>query len=244
MSNMSQLRCGHAGIFYYVYMGMLAVFATNAINIYAGINGLEAGQSVVIAIAILTANVYELSLGAGASSPHLFSAMLSLVFIASTVGLLWHNTYPARVFVGDTYCYFAGMTFAVMGILGHFSKTLLLFFLPQIFNFVYSLPQLFKVYPCPRHRMPDYDPVTDTLRPSGFDIKDARGEKTIHYDNFTLINLVLRVLGPMHERTTVMVLLGIQVVSCIFGLWLRYFASTLFYDSAHESHAAHVGGNA
>ena len=58
------------------------------------------------------------------------------------------------MFVGDTYCYFAGMTFAVVGILGHFSKTLLLFFLPQIFNFLYSTPQLFKFVECPRHRLP------------------------------------------------------------------------------------------
>ena len=29
-------------------MGLLAVFATNAINILAGINGIEVGQSVVI----------------------------------------------------------------------------------------------------------------------------------------------------------------------------------------------------
>eukprot|EP00957_Ditylum_brightwellii_P083804 6369989-Ditylum_brightwellii.AAC.1 len=36
------------GLLYLVYMGMLAVFCTNAINIYAGINGLEAGQSYVI----------------------------------------------------------------------------------------------------------------------------------------------------------------------------------------------------
>ncbi len=43
---------------------------------------------------------------------------------------------------------------AVVGILGHFSKTLLLFLLPQIFNFIYSSPQLFKLYPCPRHRLP------------------------------------------------------------------------------------------
>ena len=43
-----------------------------------------------------------------------------------------HNWFPARVFVGDTYCYFAGMTFAVAGILGHNSKTLLLFFVPQV----------------------------------------------------------------------------------------------------------------
>lgn len=31
------------GVLYYLYMGMLAVFCTNSINIYAGINGLEVG---------------------------------------------------------------------------------------------------------------------------------------------------------------------------------------------------------
>ena len=50
--------------------------------------------------------------------------------------------YPSQVFVGDTFTYFAGMAIAVAGILGHFSETLLLFLLPQIFNFVYSLPQV------------------------------------------------------------------------------------------------------
>lgn len=30
--------------------------------------------------------------------------------------------------------------------------------LVQIFNFVYSLPQLFKIVPCPRHRLPVFDP--------------------------------------------------------------------------------------
>jgi UDP-N-acetylglucosamine--dolichyl-phosphate N-acetylglucosaminephosphotransferase len=28
---------------YYIYMAMLGIFATNSINIYAGINGLEVG---------------------------------------------------------------------------------------------------------------------------------------------------------------------------------------------------------
>lgn len=52
--------------------------------------------------------------------------------------------------------YFAGMTFAVVGILGHFSKTLLLFFIPQIINFLYSLPQILQIWgiKCPRHRLP------------------------------------------------------------------------------------------
>lgn len=37
-----------------------------------------------------------------------------------------------QVFVGDTYTYFAGMTIAVAGILGHLSETLLLFLIPQV----------------------------------------------------------------------------------------------------------------
>lgn len=68
--------------------------------------------------------------------------------------LLFNFRYPADVFVGDTFCYFSGMTFAVVAILGHFSKTMLLFFIPQVFNFIYSVPQLFKMVPCPRHRLP------------------------------------------------------------------------------------------
>lgn len=37
---------GHSidlGIIYRIYMGSLAVFCTNSINIYAGINGIEVG---------------------------------------------------------------------------------------------------------------------------------------------------------------------------------------------------------
>jgi UDP-N-acetylglucosamine--dolichyl-phosphate N-acetylglucosaminephosphotransferase len=64
--------------------------------------------------------------------------------------------YPARAFPGDTLCYLTGMAFAVVGILGHYSKTLLLLFIPQIFNFVLSCPQIFGLVHCPRHRMPQY----------------------------------------------------------------------------------------
>lgn len=58
------------------------------------------------------------------------------------------------------------MAFAVVGILGHFSKTLLALFVPQVANFVYSTPQLFGLVPCPRHRLPRLDPATGTLVPS------------------------------------------------------------------------------
>lgn len=76
-------------VLYYVYMGMLAVFCTNAINILAGINGVEVGQSVVIAFSILIFNILELPGPQG--SQHTFSLYLVLPFIAVSLALLKHN---------------------------------------------------------------------------------------------------------------------------------------------------------
>ncbi|KAJ1818608.1 tunicamycin resistance protein [Coemansia sp. RSA 2599] len=143
------------GTLYYVYIGLMAVFCTNAINILAGINGVEVGQSIVIALSIIVKDVANVNSGnKEAEYQHLFTLYLLLPFVAVSFALYYWNVYPARVFVGDTYCYFAGMTFAVCGILGHFSKTLLLLFVPQVFNFIYSAPQIFGLVPCPRHRLP------------------------------------------------------------------------------------------
>ena len=101
---------------------------------------------------------------------HLFSLYFMLPLAGVCAGFLYHNwcactpsasqrvltigRYPARVFPGDTLCYVTGMAFAVVDIQAHYSKTLLLFFLPQIFNFLLSCPQLFGLVPCPRHRVP------------------------------------------------------------------------------------------
>ena len=85
---------------------------------------------------------------------HIFSAMIIIPFITSSLALFDYNCYPAQVFVGDTFTYSAGVTFAAVGIFGHFSKSLLLFFIPQLLNFLLSILQLFKWVPCPRHRLP------------------------------------------------------------------------------------------
>lgn len=210
-----------------LYMGLLAVFCTNSINIYAGINGLEAGQSYIIACSILFFKLYDLYIY-GYGESQLFSLILIIPFIGVTLGLLKYNWYPASVFVGDTFCYFAGMTFAVIGIHGHFSKTLLLLFIPQIFNFLYSLPQLFKVLPCPRHRLPRVNVTNHTLYYSAFPCKENEYKlfkvksNDLECPNCTLICAVLRITGPLKERTLCIVLLVIQILSSCLAFYIRY----------------------
>ena len=203
-------RIQDLGLIYHLYMLLLCIFCGNAINIHAGINGLEAGQSFIIGIFILIHNIYEIKADDQGREQHILSIFLISPFIASTAGLLYYNWYPSKVFVGDTYTLFAGMTLGVSSILGHFTKTLLLFFIPQILNFVYSIPQLFGLfgYHCPRHRLPKYNSNTKLLE----------GNK--NYLN--LVNLCLNICGPMNERNLCITLLSFQFIVCTFGLYLRY----------------------
>eukprot|EP00879_Flechtneria_rotunda_P024984 GHRR01026512.1.p1 GENE.GHRR01026512.1~~GHRR01026512.1.p1 ORF type:complete len:328 (+),score=83.59 GHRR01026512.1:144-1127(+) len=114
------------GILYKVYMVMLGIFCTNSINILAGVNGLEAGQTFIVACAMLIHSLSQLAGQAGwvpeLRDAHLFSVYLALPLAATTLGLLVFNWYPSSVFVGDTFTYFAGMTLAVASILGHFQR--------------------------------------------------------------------------------------------------------------------------
>lgn len=238
------------GFLYYIYMGMLAVFCTNAINILAGINGLEVGQSVVIASSIIVFNMIELR--GEQYKAHIFSLYFMIPYLATTLALLKHNWYPSKVFVGDTFCYVSGMTFAVVAILSHFSKTVLLFFLPQIINFVYSVPQLFHIIPCPRHRLPKYAAETDLLQASRTIIAKRdltlltktiiklltvlhlvdkiEDEESITINNMTLINLFLIKLGPLSEVRLTTKLMIFQVFCSCIAFVIRYPLASYFYD--------------
>merc|ERR1719422_557298 len=246
-------------ILYYVYMGMLAVFCTNAINILAGINGLEVGQSIIIALSIVIFNV--MSLNGGLGHHHTFSLYFLLPYLATSSSLLMYNWYPSRVFPGDTFCYFSGMTFAVVAILGHFSKTLLLFFIPQILNFLYSCPQLFHFIPCPRHRLPKYNKSEDkvsysltcfekqklgsigrlclailsvtklaSVKEVDIKIDDENTTKMVECNNLTLINFILRLTGPMPEQTLTVILLMVQVICSLIAFTIRYPLAYLLYS--------------
>ena len=220
------------GSLFLLFMGFLAVFCTNSINILAGINGLESGQAYVIACGILFFKFYDIYVG-GSGQNQLFAILMILPFIGTTLSLLKYNWFPAKVFVGDTFCYFSGMTFAVIGIHGHFSKTLLLLFIPQILNFIYSIPQLFKILPCPRHRLPKFDCKSGLLFPSTFNCQKHEyiwfkcNNSDTECPNCTLLCLVLRIFGPMKEDTLCLFMLGIQMMSTVMAFLIRYY---LFND--------------
>ncbi|KAI2781152.1 glycosyl transferase family 4-domain-containing protein [Daldinia loculata] len=244
------------GILYYGYMSAFSIFSPNSINILAGINGIEVSQSIVIAL-LLAFNdaLYLLTpYPHPATDSHLFSLYFLLPFLGVSFALLIHNWYPARVFCGDTYCYFAGMVFVVVSILGHFSKTLILLLVPQIFNFVYSTPQLFGLIPCPRHRLPHFNARTGLLEPSVTKWEKDKQPRPIiakvlrllsqlrllrlkedeqglieETSNFTILNLWLVWRGPMREDRLAKEITAMQTILGLFGLFVRHKLALLIF---------------
>ena len=246
------------GILYYVYMALFTIFCPNSINILAGVNGIEVGQSLVIAALIMINDILYLLPSTPyphpATDSHLFSIYLLLPFVAVSLALLCHNWYPSKVFVGDTYCYFAGMVFAIDGILGHFSKTLWLLFLPQVFNAVYSAPQIFPIVPCPRHRLPRFNARSGLMEPSTVTferrlampiekllkilhalkllrVKEDEQGRVTESTNFTLINLWLVWFGPLKEEQLVTSLLIAQFACGLLGLVVRHRLALLVFSA-------------
>lgn len=75
------------------------------------------------------------------------------------------------------------------------------FFVPQLINFLYSIPQLTGYVPCPRHRLATYDPKSDKLHAIP--------------ENMNLLNLSLRILGATNEGSLCLKLLFFQWCFCM-----------------------------
>lgn len=110
--------------FVFVLMVIFIITAvSNAANLTDGIDGLAAGTSAIIAIALL--------IFAYSASNTIFADYLNILYVpesselvifaaclfAACIGFLWYNAFPAQVFMGDTGSLTLGSIIAVMAIL-------------------------------------------------------------------------------------------------------------------------------
>lgn len=83
------------GFLQYIYLSLLSVFCSNSINIYAGINGLETGQTALISLALMGFNSMYVS--SKFSTPfqtgHAFSYVILLPFFGANFALYSFNKF-------------------------------------------------------------------------------------------------------------------------------------------------------
>lgn len=96
------------GMAYYLFVFLIIVGATNAVNLTDGLDGLAAGSSAITAVAYV---VISVALGYGGIA--IFGAALA----GACLGFLFYNQHPAKMFMGDTGSLALGGAMAAMAIL-------------------------------------------------------------------------------------------------------------------------------
>lgn len=111
------------------------IFATNSFNMLAGMNGIEAGNAIII---LLTLSFLVWKTGS------FWSAVVALTAVFSLIVFLWFNKYPSKIFPGDTLTYSIGALIASIAITGNAEKAALILFLPYLAEFFLKARGRFK----------------------------------------------------------------------------------------------------
>jgi phospho-N-acetylmuramoyl-pentapeptide-transferase len=176
-----------AGWILFVIMTIIVVTAvSNGANLNDGMDGMCAGNSAVIGVALGILAYVSSHIGYASYFdimyiPHSEELVIFLcAFVGAMIGFLWYNAYPAQIFMGDTGSLTIGGIIGVCAVIIH--KELLLPILCGIF-FVESLSviiqtQWFKIQKRKGRRVRVFrsTPIHDNFRKL-----DSQLDKTSHY---------------------------------------------------------------
>ncbi|MFD2131541.1 glycosyltransferase family 4 protein [Pseudogracilibacillus auburnensis] len=125
------------GVFSVLITVLWVVGITNAINLIDGLDGLATGVSTFALLSMFVMALVDLQI---------FAAYLSIVLIGANLGFLYHNFYPAKIYMGDTGSNFLGYMIAVISMLGLFKNIALFsFIIPVIVLAVPIFDTLFAI---------------------------------------------------------------------------------------------------
>lgn len=180
------------GILYpLLFVPIGVVGASNAINMLAGLNGLEAGLGVVLTSAL---GIFVLING------NLFLSAFALTFAAALLGFLIYNWYPAKIFPGDSLCYAIGAVVATIAILGNIERFALLCFTPWFIELLLKARSKFKAESFGKLR------------------KD--GSLQAPYEKcYSLTHCIMK-LGKFKEKEIVSILIFFEVLICIIAFFM------------------------
>jgi len=178
-------------IFFYAIILPFAVTASaNAVNMFAGLNGQEAGSTVIMALALLLLTLrWNKPIG----------SIILIPFVGALLAFLVFNKYPSRVFPGDVGTFGMGAVIACVAILADLERAAVIMFIPYFVNAVLFFIGKLKRIPPPREAQ---------MNPDG----------TLPAPSIWSLRSVLLRIHPMKEKTLVITMLLMIVVFTVAGM--------------------------
>ena len=182
---------GSLGLVLFAVVLLFAVTASaNGINMFAGLNGQEAGSALIMSLALLfLAFRLEKTIG----------YIILIPFIGALGAFLYFNWYPSRVFPGDVGTLGMGAVIACVAILASLERAAVIMFIPYFINAVLFFIGKLKRAPPPRDGQ---------MNPDG----------TLPAPSIWSLRSIILRLHPMKEQSMVITMLLLVAVFSVIGM--------------------------
>jgi len=176
--------------FYAVVLPFTVTASANGVNMFAGLNGQEAGSSAIMGLTLLLLTVrWEKPIGYIILTP----------FVGALLAFLFFNKYPSKVFPGDIGTFGMGAVIACVAILADLERAAVIMFIPNIINAVLFFIGKLKRVPPPREAQ---------MNPDG----------TLPAPSIWSLRSVLLRIHPMKEKTLVYTMLLLVAAFSVAGM--------------------------
>lgn len=125
------------GIFAYPITIFFMIACMNCVNLIDGLDGLSGGICSIFYITVIIILFGRSQLG--------LEFLLSIIMLASTLGFLVHNFYPATIFSGDTGALFQGYIISIIAVLGFKNVAVTSFIIPVLLLAIPFLDAFFAI---------------------------------------------------------------------------------------------------
>jgi len=118
------------GLFYYLFIILIFVSTTNAVNISDGLDGLVSGEVLIILVSVLFI------------SNNILINNFIFALVGSILGFLCFNIHPAKIFMGDVGSLSIGASLAIIFIVLKIEILLIVFCFIQVFEVISVILQV------------------------------------------------------------------------------------------------------
>ncbi len=202
------------GIFAYPLTIIFIVAIINCINLIDGLDGLAAGISSIYFLTIgIIALIMNNTLG--------LDIILTFIMLGSTLGYLYHNFYPATIFMGDSGSMFLGYIIAVIALLGFKNVTLTSLIIPIFLLAIPILDTLFAIIRRIINKQPIYMPDKSHLHHQLLKFKSSQRTTVLIIYLVDILFAIASIIYVLRNR-----ILGIIIYLILFILILLLILKT------------------
>jgi len=179
-------------LFYCFITPFIVTACANAVNMFAGLNGLEAGSTAIMALALSFLCLLK-------GGKQLTGAFILIPFLGAVAAFLLYNRYPSRVFPGDVGTFGMGSVIACCAMLAYLERAVFFMFIPHTINAI-----LFFIGKLMGKAPPKEAPMNS--------------DGTIPAPTIWSFRCFLLRIHPMSEKRLVYTMWGIVAVFCLLGM--------------------------